>query len=396
MVAAIKLDTTTTTIQTTTNGSFSLDRKTLKKRLDAIVKFTDAKSTIPVLAHVFVDVTPHAVTMTATDLNVSAIFTSETPGGNAGSEPGAFAFHGKELAKLVGKMPDGLVRLTSGVGHRIEIASGHVRNSVAGISTRDRVRLPSLPDESLFRTIDAQAFNALIEQALPSVCKDETRFHLNGICLEGDATYIRAISTDGHRLTRITAPIKGWDIGTNANVILPSRAASLISKVFAKSDEFRVCIVGPHMFVCADGWTVIAKLIDAKFPPYDQVIPKEHTKLATIERAPFIAALERAKVCSSETRGVRLATGNSALKLSADNGDGQDFAETFPCDHGKPFVIGFNATYLLDALKLFESATVTLAIGAELDPGLIRSTDDQVTNSLSDSPLLVVVMPMRL
>jgi DNA polymerase III sliding clamp (beta) subunit (PCNA family) len=49
------------------------------------------------------------------------------------------------------------------------------------------------------------------------------------------------------------------------------------------------------------------ELIDAQFPPYEQVIPKEHKKVITVDRMRMIDAQRRAQLMSSETRGVKIA-----------------------------------------------------------------------------------------
>jgi hypothetical protein len=47
------------------------------------------------------------------------------------------------------------------------------------------------------------------------------------------------------------------------------------------------------VFLVQDDIAIAVKLIDAQFPPYEQVIPKEHKKLITVDRMRLIDALRR-------------------------------------------------------------------------------------------------------
>jgi DNA polymerase III subunit beta len=131
------------------------------------------------------------------------------------------------------------------------------------------------------------------------------------------------------------------------------------------------------------------KLIDAQFPPYEQVIPKEHKRIITVDRARFIDALKRAQLMSSETRGVKVAATNEGVTITSDNPDLGDVREELEADYsGDPIAIGFNPKYVVELLTQMSSDQITIALGGDLDPGLIRP--------LTGEEYLGVVMPMRI
>lgn len=153
--------------------------------------------------------------------------------------------------------------------------------------------------------------------------------------------------------------------------------------------------------------TLAVKLVEAVFPPYEQVIPKDYTRLATIARKPLIEALKRAAVMCSETRGVRLEVKDSKLTLVSDDPDVGEARESLAadsrwCDEGGALTIGANARYLVEALGEIDCEHVTLAFpsadkdGFYLGPILVRGTEDAVSNPVCSARHLNVTMPMRI
>jgi len=399
MVAARKLSTEITF--SPTEPQLIASQPSLKKLLTTLNRFADHKSTMPLLGAIRIatscKVTCGEAHFTATDLNLWIEMTTEDWGrGN-----GVLVVKGKPLAATVAKIGKGdeitLCRDHGKLDTTVIAGSASLR--VEGFHGQDFPAMPRPANETTFATIDAGALVSLFKRTDNAVCKDETRFHLNGTFIEADGKTVRAVTTDGHRLVRVTSPLKGWTLPTG--VIVPRKTCVELAKLL-KAGECEIAVgkstTGMVMlFVRQANWLVASKLIDAQFPPYEQVIPTEHRKLVTVDRVALIAAMERAKVICTETRGVKLSCADDQLKISADNGDGQDVTEWMPAEHrGGSSVVGFNPQYVIDALAHLDGERVTIALGNELDPGLIRDTDDVVTNALDESPYLVVVMPMRI
>jgi DNA polymerase-3 subunit beta len=119
------------------------------------------------------------------------------------------------------------------------------------------------------------------------------------------------------------------------------------------------------------------------------VIPKEHRKVITVDRARFIDALRRAQLMSSETRGVKVAATREGMTITSDNPDLGEVREELDAEYnGDPIAIGFNPKYVVELLGQMTSDQVTVKLGGELDPGLVEPTGGDA--------YLGVVMPMRI
>jgi DNA polymerase-3 subunit beta len=247
-----------------------------------------------------------------------------------------------------------------------------------------------VPDhrEASYTTIESAVLREMIERTLFSICNDETRFHLNGVFFESDGSKSRMVSTDGHRLSKVERTIANGP-KLSAGVIIPKKGLLEIKKVLEQGPSAKLAVKTPHVFLVQDDIAIAVKLIDAQFPPYEQVIPRDHKKIITIDRMRLIDALRRAQLMSSETRGVKFAAAREGVTITSDNPDLGEVREELDAEYGgDPIAIGFNPKYVVELLTQMTSDQVTLALGGELDPGLIRP--------FTGDDYLGVVMPMRI
>jgi DNA polymerase-3 subunit beta len=310
----------------------------------------DRKSTMPMLANVLLRTQgKNQLLVAATDLNVS--LTAELKSQNTGE--GGITLGAKNLYELIANAPGDEVSLKKADNHWAEIKSGKVTYRIVGMPDRD---FPKVPDhrEASYTTLESAVLREMIERTLFSVCNDETRFHLNGVFFESDGSKSR-----------------------------------MVSKVLEQGPSSKLAIKTPHLFLVQDDIAIAVKLIDAQFPPYEQVIPKEHKKIITVDRLRFVDALRRAQLMSSETRGVKVAATKEGVTITSDNPDLGEVREELEAEYNaEPLAIGFNPKYMVELLLQMTSDQITIALGGELDPGLVRP--------LTGDDYLGVVMPMRI
>ncbi len=344
----------------------------------------DRKSTMPMLANVLLRTQgKNQLLVAATDLNVS--LTAELKSTN--SHEGGITLGAKNLYELIANAPGEEVTLKKADNNWAEIRSGKVAYRIVGMPDRD---FPRVPDhrEATYTTVESAVLREMIDRTLFSVCNDETRFHLNGVFFESDGSKARMVSTDGHRLSKVERTIANGP-KLSAGVIIPKKGLLEMKKVLESGPSCKLAIKTPHLFLVQEDIAIAVKLIDAQFPPYEQVIPKEHTKVITVDRGRFVDSLRRAQLMSSETRGVKLAATREGLTITSDNPDLGEVREELDAEYnGEPIAIGFNPKYVVELLGQMACDQITISLGNELDPGLIRP--------LSGDDYLGVVMPMRI
>src|SRR3954452_24168162 len=138
------------------------------------------------------------------------------------------------------------------------------------------------------------------------------------------------------------------------------------------------------------GMEFVTKLVEVKFPDYNRVIPKNHKNAVTLGRAPLLSSLQRAAILTSEKfKGVRVNLEPGALRISSSNAEQEEAKEELEIDYaGDAIEIGFNVTYLIDALSNMSVEMIKMELQDTNSSALITVPEQAGFN--------YVVMPMRI
>ena len=226
--------------------------------------------------------------------------------------------------------------------------------------------------------------------------QDESKYNLNGIYLraseEQDEVRLRLVATDGHRLSMIDKIIKGTAPDElKKGLILPRKGVMELKRLAEEGDSDLNLSFQDNNAVVRKGQTVVVmRLVDGEFPDYERVIPKNNDQEALIAVDPFLHALRRMLILSSEkSRGVKMVLKPGLLEVSSSNPELGDAREELDLDYqGPDMSIGYNARYLLDILQVQDDLRVKMIFKDHLSPGVFRPE--------KNDGFLAVVMPMRL
>lgn len=363
-------------------------QRSLRDALQLLTHVADRKSTLPILSHVAIRSLNGKMTLCATDLNITLTMSVDAKGVLSTG----IATPAKRLLDMIKVMPGSEITIDR-TEQAITITAGRATSRIIGMPDRDFPKIPVAPDTVAFVAVDAESLVSMIDATLFSVCRDETRFHLNGAFIEGNGSTMRMVTTDGHRLTVATRSIPGV---VSPGVIVPYKGLQEIKRVLDRG----MCLIGfsrTHMFVRQHGAELAIKLTDAQFPPYGQVVPKDNAHVVTVDRKALADAFARARLLSSDVRGVRITSSWDDLVITSDDPDTGDLTERVAIagpTKERPISTGCNAQYMIEALDRINDERVTIAFsGNAMDPFLLRPAGDV---ALGDSEFQAVVMPMRI
>ena len=357
----------------------------------------DKKSTMPILSNVLVQAEAGGILRaSATDLfmAVTAHVAAEV------IKPGTLAIPAKELVERVKAMPDGPVQISANEGSTAQIKAVGARREfrLRGMPGEDFPALPKPDAKAVAQTIAPATLADLIAKTHFSISTDETRPHLNSALFEWDGDVIRMVTTDGHRLSKHEVAADGGQ-KANLSLLIPLKGISELRRLCeeAKSDKtdkegspLKLLRGGPNVFFLRDDTTLAIKLVDAQFPPYQQVIPQRTENSVRVGRAALIDVLRAMSVAASERTGsVKLSLTKGTMRVTSENPDSGDAFDELAVDYaGADVTIGFNVRYILDALAALDEDEVKLGISGELDPVVVEPAPDK--------KFLAIVMPMRI
>jgi DNA polymerase-3 subunit beta len=363
-----------------------IEKATLLQGLYLAQGISDRKSTMPILANVLLRTDGRErLLLAATDLNIT--ITAELP--CTVESEGGLTVGARHLHDIVKSLPGDSLSMRRTENHYAEIRAGKVDYKVVGMADRDFPKLPNHREVEMHK-VDAATLRDMIAKTFFSISTDETRYHLNGVLFECDGQTAKMVSTDGHRLSKVERPL-GGGLDLKQGVIIPRKGLAEIRRMLeSASHQAEVGVHSGHLFVRVGEVAISVKLIEAQFPPYDQVIPKENDRVALCPRVALLDALRRISIMSSDkTWGIKFSLEKRTLKVASDNPDlGEAHEEIDVSYQGGPLTIGFNAKYFIELISEMDGDEVKLELNGELDPGLVRPANG--------TGYLGVVMPMRI
>jgi DNA polymerase III subunit beta len=371
-------------------------KKDLLRVLARCQGVADKKSTMPVLGNVLLEVSgTDQLRLAATDLYlaVSGKIPAKVESG------GSIAIGARDLFERVKMMPDGQVSIVTsgGAATTIRAVGASRRFTLHGIPGEEFPSLPQPDENAAPLTIPTSTVSSLIAGTYFSISTDETRLHLNSALFEWDGDRVRMVTTDGHRLSKMEATLPGKH--ASATMLIPlkgvlelKRLCDEASEDGSAAGEIRISQSGPNAFFQLAGFQFSVKLVDAQFPPYQQVIPEHSEQKVRAPRAALADALRAVSVAASDrTGGIKLTLTNSKMRFESENPDsGEGFDEVNVDYSGPELTVGFNARYFLDVLSAVDAEEIELAVSGELDPAVVRPATESGTSYLS------VIMPMRI
>jgi len=346
------------------------------RALSSVAKAIESRNTIPILSHVLLTAEDGKLHIRGTDLDVEVM--DAAPAGVV--KPGSLCVDAKLLASIVTKAA-GDISLTDKDG-KVVLKSGKSRFTLGRLPAED---YPTMPNAEYSASFEAD-LAALFAPCVHAISTEETRYYLNGVFMhiQEDGDYLlRAVTTDGHRLTRHEVEYTGED--PFRGVIVPRKTVGLLPK-----GVLQVSVSESRIRVSQGSLTIVSKLIDGTFPAYDRVIPRDNDKLISFDGDGMKAAVGRVSVISSERgRAVKLAFASGGAVLTVNNPDSGTATDEIAVQYsGEPIEIGLNSQYLAEMLSQFPAGDVQLALA---DPG-----SPTIFTSDKAERLLGVLMPVRI
>jgi DNA polymerase III subunit beta len=355
----------------------------------------DKKSAMPALANVLLAAEGNTLRVSATDLYLSVSGQTHAEVATAGS----VAVPAKDMLERVKAMPDGPVQIiaTEGAQTTLKAVGSPRRYTLHGIPGSEFPQLPKPAPDAPSLQLPVDLLALLIARTHFSISSDETRPHVNSGLFEWVGDRVRLVSTDGHRLSKMEATVTGSS--ATATMLIPLKAITelrrLAEEAKTEKDAASVTITqsGPNAFFSIAGMVFSVKLVDAQFPPYQQVIPQLSDRSVRAPRLQLSDALRAVSLAASDrTGGVKLSVAPGTLRITSESPESGNGFDELPVDYSGPEVtIGFNAKYFLDVLAAVDDEEIVLGISGELDPAVLRPAAET-----SDQSYVAVIMPMRI
>ncbi len=358
-----------------------VNQETLCKALQKVTNIIGSRTTLPVLANVWMSAEDNKLTIATTDLEIR--YTTEVAAEVI--ESGKTTLPAKKLLGLVSRF-HGEISIESNENYHSTIRCGSAEIMLLGLNPDD---FPTQTQFDVIRTIQMKQADlaGLIERISYAVSVEDSRKVLQGILLSISEGKITAVATDGKRLALTEKMLDNVPEGGDGAIIITLKSAQELKRVMEKENDV-IIEIGEKLITFRLGETVItSKLIEGVYPNFRQVIPASFNRSITVQCDQFVYALELLSVTLSDSTSplVKLTFADNQLRFETNSNIGEG-SESIPVEYdGEPMSASFNPHYLLDPFKHLPNDQMFLKINDVVSPIALETADG----------FLYVIMPMR-
>jgi len=362
--------------------------------LQSVAGIVERRHTLPILANVLVRKTGESIEFTTSDLEIQ-VRTSATLGGDAGNF--STTVGARKLIDILRTLPaDQVVTLTANAS-KLTLQGGKSRFTLQTLPSDDFPLVNEAVDFGPAFSVPQKTLKSLINQVHFAMAVHDIRYYLNGILFVAEGKTLTLVATDGSRLALAQAELEN-DI-PKQEVILPRKTVLELMRLLkddkggaadAAESLIEMRFANNQAKFSFSGMEFVTKLVEGKYPDYNRVIPKNHKNIITLGRVPLLSSLQRAAILTSEKfKGVRVNIDPGSLRIASSNAEQEEAKEELEIDYDGPAIeIGFNVTYLMDALGNIDQEMVRLEMHDGASAALLTVPEQ--------AGFKYVVMPMRI
>ena len=362
--------------------------------LQSVAGIVERRHTLPVLANVLLRKSGDTLQLTTSDLEIQ-IRTAAELGGDSGHF--ATTVGARKLIDILRTMPaDQTVSLESSQSKLI-LKGGKSKFTLQTLPAEDFPLVQEAPSFGASFQVPQKTLKTLLDQVAFAMAVHDIRYYLNGILFVAEGKQLSLVATDGHRLAYASATLE-VDV-PKQEVILPRKTVIELQRLLSdasvpegqQAPMIEMQFAANQAKFSFGAMEFVTKLVEGKFPDYNRVIPKNHKNSVTLGRAPLLASLQRTAILTSEKfKGVRLNFEPGTLRVASNNAEQEEATDELDIDYGGDSIeIGFNVTYLIDALSnMSQQDMVKIELQDANSSALITLPDN--------AHFKYVVMPMRI
>jgi len=345
-----------------------------------------SKSPIPALEGLLLEAGQSGVRVTGFDLK-KGIYT----GFDADvSVAGSVVLSARLFGDIVRKLPDGIVTIASDEYNSVNIKCGNADYNISGTPSEDYPELPSM-DHSSHAAISQETFSRMIAQTSFAISTNESRPVYTGALLEVEEGVLTMVAVDGYRLALRKEPVESCDVDS-LRFIVPGSALSDLEKICMSSEENVTIAVGSkHVSFSVGDTVLISRRLEGEFLNYRKTVPFEFPIQLKAQRSDMIRCADRVSLIIDDRskNPLRCCFGENQLSITCATPLGRAEDSCALEGNGENMIIGFNNSYLLDALKAAPAETLQVNLISGSSPCVLKPED-------GSDKFLYMILPVRL
>jgi DNA polymerase-3 subunit beta len=370
---------------------FNIKRDLFSLGIQKTLGIVEKKTTIPLLSNLLLKAGQDRVTIMATDREIGLVADYEAEV----LREGEITLSARKLHEMVREIQGDMIHVIKNERDIVILTANKTVYRIPGIPADDYPVVAD-QDDIPFYKVKGAILKELIRKTAFAMSTDEMRKTLCGVLMETEKMeetfYVRMVATDGHRLALMKMDTGEKDFATmERSVIIPRKGLMEIRRLV--EDEPGDVFMGFRQGMCiikTDHTLLKVSLVDGDYPEYRRVIPAEKGIVLEIEKDKLLHTLRRMSVISSDRyNGVILTLAADKIVLNSNNpdvGEANDEIDVVYAGEGKS--VGYNVTYLADAIDVIDEERISFEVGEGMKPGIVRA--------VGNDNYFCIVMPLKL
>ncbi|GAB6099670.1 DNA polymerase III subunit beta [Halanaerocella petrolearia] len=361
-----------------------INQKEFYQAIQTVKKAVSSKTTLPILSGILLRTTGNTLKLVGTDLEIGIECFIEA---NV-IEEGDIVLPAKYLASIIRELPNQkVIMATEPSNNTSQIKCGHSQFNIHGSAADEFPLLPEIESNTRF-SISQQRLKDLINQIEFAISEDESKPFLTGGLLILEDEIIKLVATDTYRLAYREDEVDQIN-SEQEEVIIPKKTLSELSKLLDKTeDKVEITITENQILFNFAGISIVSRLIEGQFPNYKQVIPNQTKSKVEVDKDTLLQSAKRAALLAKKESNVIKINFESERLIITSNAPevGQAYEEVTISLTGPETEIAFNASYLIDCLKVIDEDKIKMELSGALAPGVVKTDSDKYIS---------VIMPVR-
>ncbi len=373
--------------------SCNISKNIFFEGLNALQNITSKKTTIAILSNILIESSDEGLFLTATDLEVGLRI--KVPAEII--EHGSLTLPSKKIYEIVRESGSTLININETENSWVEIQAGQSLYNLAGMPSTEFPEFPEFNEET-FVSFEAHVFSEIIDKIIYSIATEqENNYVLTSILFEAEKkeniSYLRMISSDGHRLSIMEKAVNTdiEKLTLNPTTLIPKKGVQELKKFCENRDNIYLSCEKEKLVIKDENAILIIGLKEGEFPPYRAIVNAvQLQEKIQINRIPFLEALKRINLFTEEIyHTIQLEITDGKIILSSQNADIGNAKDEQPIVYnGESLILGFNCRFFIETLQVMGCDCVNAYINSNKSPCLLKSDFDE--------GFLSIIMPMQI
>ncbi|MEX3623605.1 DNA polymerase III subunit beta [Viridibacillus arvi] len=371
-----------------------INRETLVKATQDVLKAISSKTTMPVLTGIKIEASTDGLTLKGSDGDMSIVtfvpLEEDERHFVTVERTGSVVIQAKLFADIIKKLPNKEVSLELNDKYVTKVQSGSAEFSIIGFNPEEYPKFPVVEDEHSIK-ITNKALKEAIQATIFATSDSGSRPVLTGVNWQL-AEGLLCIATDSHRLSNKKVSVE--TSATELNAVIPKKSLGEISKLLDDSEDIvTILFTGNQVLFKLKNTLIYSRLLEGNYPDTSRLIPSEASTTVQLNKRELLNSIERASLLAIDTNNnhvIKFATkSNGAVQISSRSQELGHVEEEVQASsiEGEELTLSFSAKYMKEALKALDGEEITVYFTGAMRPFVIKPIDDNAS--------LQLILPVR-